>query len=83
MDTVLESERGASPKECHVDAEIKVPHFPLAPDWWAPIFARQVKNSGSALDFVSQWVECQPMNQRVTGSMPSQGTRLGCGLGPH
>ena len=31
-----------------------------------------------ALDGVAQWIECQPANQRVTGSIPSQGTRLGC-----
>ena len=31
---------------------------------------------------VAQWIECQPTNQRVTGSIPSQGTCLGCGPGP-
>ena len=31
---------------------------------------------------VSQWTECQPVNQRVTGSIPSQGTCLGCRPGP-
>ena len=36
----------------------------------------------SALAGVAQWIECQPANQRVTGSIPSQGTRLGCGPGP-
>ena len=25
---------------------------------------------------VAQWIECWPMNQRVTGSIPSQGTCL-------
>ena len=35
-----------------------------------------------ALAGVAQWIECQPMNQRVTGSIPSLGTHLGCGLGP-
>ena len=29
-----------------------------------------------------QWTECQPVNQRVTGSIPSQDTRLGCRPGP-
>ena len=27
-----------------------------------------------ALVGVAQWIECQPANQRVAGSMPSQGT---------
>ena len=29
-----------------------------------------------------QWIECQPVNQRVTGSIPNQGTYLGCWPGP-
>ena len=36
----------------------------------------------SALAGVAQWIECQPVNQRVPGSIPSQGTRLGCGPDP-
>ena len=31
---------------------------------------------------VAQWIECWPENQRVTGSIPNQGTCLGCGPGP-
>ena len=31
---------------------------------------------------MAQWVECQPVSQRVAGSIPSQGTCLGCGPGP-
>ena len=27
---------------------------------------------------VAQWIERQPVNQRITGSIPSQGTCLGC-----
>ena len=27
---------------------------------------------------VAQWIECQPANQRVLSSIPSQGTCLGC-----
>ena len=30
---------------------------------------------------VAQWIECQPANQRVTSSIPSQGTCLGCRAG--
>ena len=31
---------------------------------------------------VVQWIEHQPENQRVVGSVPSQGTCLGCRPGP-
>ena len=31
---------------------------------------------------VAQWIEHQTVNQRVTGSIPSQGTCLGCRPGP-
>ena len=30
---------------------------------------------------VAQWIECWPVNQRVTNWIPSQGTCLGCGPG--
>ena len=35
-----------------------------------------------ALADVAQWVECWPVNQRVTGSIPSQGICLDCEPGP-
>ena len=35
-----------------------------------------------ALAAVVQWTESRPVNQRVTSSIPSQGTCLGCGPGP-
>ena len=35
-----------------------------------------------ALAGVAQWIELRPVNQRVAGSIPSQGTCLGCGPGP-
>ena len=34
-----------------------------------------------ALTGVGQWTERQPVNQRVTSSIPSQGTYLGCRQG--
>ena len=36
----------------------------------------------SHLTGVAQWIECWPANQSITGWIPSQGTRLGCGPGP-
>ena len=35
-----------------------------------------------ALAGVAQYIECQPANQRVASSIPSQGTCQGCGPGP-
>ena len=35
-----------------------------------------------ALDDVAQWFEHRPVNQRVAGSILSQGICLGCGPGP-
>ena len=31
---------------------------------------------------VAQWIECQPVNQRATSSIPGQGTCVGGGPGP-
>ena len=36
----------------------------------------------TALAGVAQWTERRPMNQRVAGSIPSQGTCLDLGPGP-
>ena len=38
----------------------------------------QRKKNKSALAGVAQWTERWPVNQRVTGLIPSQGTCLGC-----
>ena len=40
-----------------------------------------MKKTVRALAGVAQWIECEPANQRVIGSIPSQGTCLGCGPG--
>ena len=40
----------------------------------------QEESASFALAGVTQWIECRPVNQRVSGSIPSQGTCLGCGL---
>ena len=41
-----------------------------------------IKNHALALAGVSKWIEHQPANQTVAGSIPSQGTCLGCRPGP-
>ena len=41
-------------------------------NWWD-------RKCSRALAGVAQWIECWPVNQRVTGSIPSLGTCLGCG----
>ena len=40
------------------------------------------KKNHLALAGVAQWIEHCPLNQMVTGWIPSQGTCLGCGPGP-
>ena len=40
------------------------------------------RKTDTHLTGVAQWIECQPANQRVAGSIPSQGTYLGCRPGP-
>ena len=42
----------------------------------------QKKCINKALAGVSQWIECQPANQKVSSSIHSQGACLGCGPGP-
>ena len=32
---------------------------------------------------VAQWIEYWPVNQKITGLVPGQGTCLGCRPGPH
>ena len=36
-----------------------------------------IKSHKLALSGVAQWIECQPENQRVSGSVPNEGTCLG------
>ena len=43
---------------------------------------RRNENRDSALACLAQWIECWPVNQRVAGSIPSQGTCLGRRPGP-
>ena len=56
---------------CHI--YVSLPVSPLSP---------LSKKNKCALAGVAQWIECQPANQRVAGSIPSQGTCLDCGPGP-
>ena len=37
------------------------------------------ENINAALAGVAQWIERRPVNQRIAGSIPSQGTCLACG----
>ena len=41
-----------------------------------------LKNMFPDLAGVAQWIEHQLANHRVAGSIPNQGTCLGCGPGP-
>ena len=42
------------------------------------LYCGNFKSMRLALAGVAQWIECWPVNQRVTGLIPSQGTCLGC-----
>ena len=33
------------------------------------------RNANTTLAGVAQWIECQPVNQKVMGSIPSRGAR--------
>ena len=46
------------------------------------VVATQGKKELLALAVVGQWIECWPVDQRVSGLIPTQGTYLGCGPGP-
>ena len=46
------------------------------------MYALKIKKSFRALAGVAQWIECRPVNQRVTGLIPSQLKCLGWGPGP-
>ena len=41
-----------------------------------------IKKNEFALAGVAQWIECWPVDPGVAGSIPSQGTCLGCQQGP-
>ena len=43
----------------------------------------EIKKTRTGLAGVAQWIKCPPANQRVAGSIPSQGTGLGCSPGVH
>ena len=42
------------------------------------LYGHILKPQHLALAGVAQWIEQQPVNQRVAGLIPSQGTRLDC-----
>ena len=46
------------------------------------MFSKLFKSEGEVLAGVAQWIECWPVNQSVAGSIPSQGTYVGCRPGP-
>ena len=51
--------------------------------WWGWAGGRsEVQKICIALTGVAQWIECRRVNQKVAGSILSQGTCLGCGTGP-
>ena len=67
-------------------------HTSVCPSYLAQVWAQasaqemfaddRMKKETRALAGVAQWIEYWPAKQRVPGSIPSQGTFLGWGLGP-
>ena len=49
-------------------------------DHFIPTRIAQVKKTGAG---VAQWIELRPENQGAAGSIPSLGTCMDCGPGPH
>ena len=49
---------------------------------WLAVQKELLKSENFALAGVAQWIGCRPANKKVAGSIPSQGTCLGCGPGP-
>ena len=46
------------------------------------VILMELKITDAGTAGVAQWIERQPVNQRVSGSIPSQGTCVGCRPGP-
>ena len=64
---------------------VTVLHYGLVDETCQRVW-RQTENGEiklvAALAGVAQWTRCWPVNQRLAGLIPSQGTCLGCGPGP-
>ena len=61
---------------------LKQSHEVQPPNLGWPVLSEHENKVCLALDGVTQWIEHRPANQRVAGSIPIQGTCLGCGPGP-
>ena len=48
--------------------------------WYNALWSQELLPS--ALAGVAQWTKRRPVNRKVAGSIPNQGTCLGCGPGP-
>ena len=54
----------------------------LIPPYPSALSSYTTYSEKTALAGMGQWIEHWPVNHRVAGSIPSQGTCLGCGPGP-
>ena len=55
-------------------------NFPIS--FYVFMYSRKFKITYVALAGVAQWIDCWPVNQGVTGPIPSSGTYLDCRPGP-
>ena len=69
-----------SKKQKQKSTNVIVPHPP--PLSQKSLWLYHLETTTVALVGVAQWIEPWPVNQRVTGWIPSQGTCLGCRPGP-
>ena len=57
-------------------------HNPDIEVWLGLMVKELFKKKIRTLAGVAQWIECQPVNQKVAGSVPSQGTERLWGQSP-
>ena len=64
-----------------VESSIEIPQKIKNDLYFKKLYNFMIKNK-TALAVVAQWIELWPVNQKVTGSIPSQDTLLDCRPAP-
>ena len=66
----------------HPEDKVGLLYIYMCPNKAHAMYILQLLKYTSALGGVAQQIDCRPENQRVVGSIPSEGTCLGCRPGP-